>query len=311
MYSIGIYMDPIEGVDFTKDSTVAIAKSLQGKANVKIIEPDSLTYDSADIFGNIYDLEINSLKNKKYVLEKNKKANLKNLDCIFFRKDPPINNKYISILQIFRELEYQNTLVINSPESLLKYNEKVLGCQLSEKKIPTIVTCSARKINIFSKIHGDIVLKPMNMMAGQGVIKLDISNDNKNLISEYINKYKVVMAQKYLSEVKNGDNRIIIYNGIIENNILSRFPPKGDFIANLANGGNFKIKKIERKYLPTLEKVASYLNYHGIFFAGIDMIGDYITEINITSPTGIQQIGNGLSNRIANELLKKIKDYYE
>ena len=310
MYSIGIYMDPIEGVDFTKDSTIAIAKSLQGKANIKIIEPDSLTYNSTDIFGNIYDLKIISLKKKKYVLEKNKKINLKNLDCVFFRKDPPINDKYISILQIFRELEYQNTLVINSPESLLRYNEKVLGCQLSEKKIPTIVTCSAKKISSFSKIHGDIVLKPMNMMAGQGVIKLEKLNENKKSISEYINKYKVVMAQKYLNEIKNGDNRIIIYNGVIENNILTRYPPKGDFIANLANGGDFKIKKIERKYLPTLNRIASYLNYHGIFFAGVDMIGEYITEINITSPTGIQQIGNGLSNRIANEILKKVKDYY-
>ena len=303
-------MDPIEGIDFTKDSTIAIAKSLQGKANIKIIEPDSLTYDSKDVFGSTYDLEIISLKKKKYVLGKNKKMDLRNFDCIFFRKDPPVNDKYISILQVFRELEYQNTLVINSPEALLRHNEKVLGCQLSEKKIPTIITCSTRKISSFSRMHGDIVLKPMNMMAGQGVIKLETVNDNKKLISDYMNKYKIVMAQKYLNEIKNGDNRIIIYNGIIENNILTRFPPKGDFIANLANGGNFKIKKIERKYLPTLKKIASYLNYHGIFFAGVDMIGDYITEINITSPTGIQQIGNGLSNRIANELLKKIRDYY-
>tara|TARA_Y100000591_G_scaffold185621_1_gene160194 strand:+ start:1226 stop:2140 length:915 start_codon:yes stop_codon:yes gene_type:complete len=303
-------MDPIEGMDFTKDSTIAIAKSLQGKANIKIIEPDSLTYDSRDIFGNTRNLKVISLKKNKYVLGKNKKIDLKNLDCIFFRKDPPVNDKYISILQVFRELEYQNTLVINSPESLLRHNEKILGCQLSEKKIPTIITCSAKKISSFSRTHGDLVLKPMNMMAGQGVIKLETSNDNKKLITEYINKYKVVMAQKYLDEVKDGDNRIIIYNGIIENNVLTRLPPKGDFIANLANGGNFKIKKIERRYLSTLKEIASYLSYHGIFFAGVDMIGDYITEINITSPTGIQQIGNGLSNRIANELLKKIKDYY-
>ena len=118
------------------------------------------------------------------------------------------------------------------------------------------------------------------------------------------------MAQKYLNEIKNGDNRIIIYNGIIEKNILTRYPPEGDFIANLANGGMYKINTIKKKYLPNIEKVASYLNYHGIFFAGVDMIGDYITEINITSPTGIQQIGNRLSSKIANELIRNIDNYY-
>ena len=303
-------MNPLKNVDFSKDSTIAIIKSLQGKADIKIIVPDSLTYDCKNIFGNIYDIEISSLKNKKYSLKKNKKINLNKLDCIFFPKDPPVDDKYISILQIFRELEYQDTLVINSPESLLKYNEKVLGCQLSDQKIPTIVTFSSKKINDFCNKHGEIVLKPMNMMAGQGVIKLNASNNNKKLISEYVNKYKIIMAQKYLNEIKNGDNRIIIYNGIIENNILTRFAPKGDFVANLANGGKFKISTIKKRHLPILEKVASFLTYQGIFFAGIDMIGDYITEINITSPTGIQQIGSGLSDRIANELLKKIKDYY-
>ena len=133
MYSIGIYMDPIESVDFTKDSTVAIAKSLQGKANIKIIEPDSLTYNSTDIFGNIYDLKIISLKKKKYVIEKNKKINLKNLDCVFFVKIHLSITNIFLYFKFFEELEYQNTLVINSPESILMYNEKVLGCQLSEK----------------------------------------------------------------------------------------------------------------------------------------------------------------------------------
>ena len=243
-------MDPLEQVDFSKDSTIAIAKSLQGKAKIKIIEPNSLCYDSAGIFGNIHDLEIISLKKKKYVLKKNKKINLKKLDCIFFRKDPPVNEEYIGILQIFRELEYQNTLVINSPETLLKHNEKVLGFELSEQKIPTIVTSSTKRINSFLNIHRDIVFKPMNMMAGQGIIKLKALNNNKKLISEYLKKYKVIIAQKYLNEIKNGDNRIIIYNGIIEENILTRFPPKGSFIANLSNGGNFTIKLLKENICP-------------------------------------------------------------
>ena len=147
-------------------------------------------------------------------------------------------------------------------------------------------------------------------MAGKGIIKVKKNNSSKELIREHIKKNKVIIAQKFIDEITRGDNRIIIYNGIIEKNVLTRMPPKGDFIANLANGGSFKITKVKKKYLINLEKVASFLKYHGIFFAGVDMIGDYITEINITSPTGVQNIKNGLSLKIANQLIKKIREYY-
>ena len=303
-------MDPINQVDFSKDSTIAIIKKLQTKAKIKLIIPDSIDYDSKNIFGRLCDLEITSLKEKKYVQKNSKRNNLNKLDCIFFRKDPPVDGKYISILQILRELEYQDTLVINSPESLIRFNEKVLGCQLSIPKIPTIISSNSKQINNFLKLHNDIVLKPMNLMAGRGIIKIGLSDDSKCLISSYIKNYGIVMAQKYLNEIKNGDSRIIIYNGIIEKNILTRYPPKGDFIANLSNGGMYEIKTLKKKYLPNIERIASYLTYHGIFFAGIDMIGDYITEINITSPTGIQQIGNRLPSKIATELIKNIDNYY-
>ena len=303
-------MDPINEIDFSKDSTVAIIKNLQRKAKIKLIIPDSIDYDSNNVFGSLSDLEIISLKKKKFVQKNSKRINLNKLDCVFFRKDPPVDQKYISILQMLRELEYQDTFVINSPESLIRFNEKVLGCQLSMPKIPTIISSDSRQINSFLKLHDHIVLKPMNLMGGRGIIKLSLSDSSKRLISSYIKNNGVIMAQKYLNEIKNGDSRIIIYNGIIEKNILTRYPPEGDFIANLSNGGIYKIKTLKKKHLPKIEKIASYLTYHGIFFAGIDMIGDYITEINITSPTGVQQIGNRLPSKIATELIKNIDNYY-
>jgi glutathione synthase len=159
--------------------------------------------------------------------------------------------------------------------------------------------------------HKEVVLKPINLMAGSGIIKLKYNKHADTLVSQYIKKYKIIIAQRYLKEIKNGDNRIIIYNGIIEKNVLTRFPAKGDFRANLACGGSYEITSLNNKYLPILNEVASFLKYYGIFFAGVDMIGKYITEINITSPTGVQQIRNRLSMKISNELLKKIKQYHE
>ena len=148
-------------------------------------------------------------------------------------------------------------------------------------------------------------------MAGSGIIKLKYNKHAHTLVNQYIKKYKIIIAQKYLKEIKNGDNRIIIYNGIIEKNVLTRFPAKGDFRANLACGGSYEITRLNTEYLPILNEVASFLKYYGIFFAGVDMIGKYITEINITSPTGVQQIRNRLSTKISNELLKIIKKYHE
>ena len=146
-------MDPLEQVDFSKDSTVSIIYSLKNKADVKLIHCDSLIYNSSNIFGVISNLEINSLSKGEYVLTKSRKINLNKLDCILFRKDPPVDNKYIADLQMFRELQYQKTLVLNSPESLIRFNEKILGCMLSDTKLPTIVSSNKKSINSFLDLH--------------------------------------------------------------------------------------------------------------------------------------------------------------
>ena len=311
MYVIGILMDPIESVNFKTDSSISIINSLQKKARIKLILPDTIFTESNFVYATVSDFCIDSINKRKYKLSNKKIINLNKLDCIFFRKDPPVDHHYLTLVQIIKELEFQNTLVLNSPDSLLKFNEKLLGYQLSNPKIPTIIGDNQKKILDFLVKHKEVVLKPTNLMAGNGIIKLKYNKHAHTLVNQYIKKYKIIIAQKYLKEIKNGDNRIIIYNGIIEKNVLTRFPAKGDFRANLACGGSYEITKLNTKYLPLLNEVASFLKYYGIFFAGVDMIGKYITEINITSPTGVQQIRNRLSTKISNELLKIINKYHE
>ena len=304
-------MDPIESVNFKTDSSISIINSLQKKARIKLILPDTIYTELNCVYAKVSDFYIDSLNERKYRLSNKKFINLNKLDCIFFRKDPPVDHHYVTLVQIIKELEFQNTLVLNSPDSLLKFNEKLLGYQLSNPKIPTIIGDSQKKILDFLVKHKEVVLKPTNLMAGSGIIKLKYNKHAHTLVNQYIKKYKIIIAQKYLKEIKNGDNRIIIYNGIIEKNVLTRFPAKGDFRANLACGGSYEITRLNSKYLPLLNEVASFLKYYGIFFAGVDMIGKYITEINITSPTGVQQIRNRLSTKISNELLKIINKYHE
>tara|TARA_B100001063_G_scaffold245019_1_gene279431 strand:+ start:1950 stop:2867 length:918 start_codon:yes stop_codon:yes gene_type:complete len=304
-------MDPIESVNFKTDSSIGIINSLQKKARIKLILPDTIFTGSNCVYAKVSDFYIDSLNKRKYELSNKKIINLNKLDCIFFRKDPPVDHHYLTLVQIIKELEFQNTLVLNSPDSLLKFNEKLLGYQLSNPKIPTIIGDNQKKILDFLVKHKEVVLKPTNMMAGSGIIKLKYNKYAQSLVNQHIKKYKIIIAQKYLKEIKNGDNRIIIYNGIIEKNVLTRFPAKGEFRANLACGGSYEITRLNTKYLPMLDEVASFLKYYGIFFAGVDMIGKYITEINITSPTGVQQIRNRLSMKISNELLKIINEYHE
>ena len=311
MYVVGILMDPIESVNFKTDSSISIINSLQKKARIKLILPDTIFTESNCVYAKVSDFCIDSINKRKYRLSNKKIINLNKLDCIFFRKDPPVDHHYVTLVQIIKELEFQNTLVLNSPDSLLKFNEKLLGYQLSNPKVPTIIGDNQKKILDFLVKHKEVVLKPTNLMAGSGIIKLKYNKHAHTLVNQYIKKYKIIIVQKYLKEIKNGDNRIIIYNGIIEKNVLTRFPAKGDFRANLACGGSYEITRLNTKYLPLLNEVASFLKYYGVFFAGVDMIGKYITEINITSPTGVQQIRNRLSMKISNELLKIINKYHE
>ena len=311
MFVIGILMDSIESIDFRSDSTISIIKCLQNKSNIKLIDPKSIYQESNIINGIVYDVQINSIRKSEYEFTKRKNINLNKLDCILFRKDPPVDNHYISLLQIIKQLEYQNTLILNSPDSLIRFNEKILGYELSNPKVPTIIGSSLKKIKALLDTHKEIVLKPMNMMAGKGIIRLKQNKGSIKKINEYLEKYKIIIAQKFLREIKDGDNRIIIYDGIIHDKVMTRYPSKGDFRSNLACGGSYKIQEINKSYLPLLADIASFLKYHGIFFAGIDMIGKYITEINITSPTGLQQIGKGLSNKISNKLLERVKVFHE
>ena len=304
-------MDPLESINFKSDSSISLIRSLQKRAHIKLVIPDSIYTESNYVFAQVSDFYIDSLYTNKYRLGKKKIMNLNKLDCILFRKDPPIDHQYLTLVKMIKELEFQNTLVLNSPDSLLRFNEKLLGYQLSNPKIPTITGNNKKKILDFLKKHNEIVLKPINLMAGNGIIKLKYNKHVHKIINEYLKKYKIIIAQKYLKEIKNGDSRIIIYNGIVEENILTRYPQKGDFRANLACGGSYKITKLKTEYLPLLNEIAAFLKYHGIFFAGVDMIGKYITEINITSPTGLQQIRNRLSMKVSNELLKSIRRYHE
>ena len=314
MYSFGIIMDPIQNIDITKDSTIAIIESLQKSSKIFYIIPGTLHINNKKVYGELGRLKIDSKKQKFYEVSSPRLEELTELDCVLFRLDPPVDEYYIQLTYILDHLESQGVLIINSPQSLRDFNEKILGNILSNKQIPTIITSNKNHIMDFLKKHKKIVLKPMNLMAGKGIISLSYNDGTDFLAEEFNDPRKYVICQKFINEIINGDTRILITNGVVHEDVLVRYPPKNDFRSNLSYGGKYKVEEINKKYLNHLKEVAEYLKYNRIYFAGVDMIGDYITEINITSPTGIKQIeekNKRISDEIASEFIKIIQNYYE
>ena len=314
MYSFGIIMDPIQNIDITKDSTIAIIESLQKSSKIFYIIPGTLHINNKKVYGELGRLKIDSKKQKFYEVSSPHLEELTELDCVLFRLDPPVDEYYIQLTYILDHLESQGVLIINSPQSLRDFNEKILGNILSNKQIPTIITSNKNHIMDFLKKYKKIVLKPMNLMAGKGIISLSYNDGTDFLAEEFNDPRKYVICQKFIDEIINGDTRILITNGVVHEDVLVRYPPKNDFRSNLSYGGKYEVKKINKKYLNHLKEVAEYLKYNRIYFAGVDMIGDYITEINITSPTGIKQIeekNKRISDEIASEFIKIIQNYYE
>jgi glutathione synthase len=316
MYSFGIIMDPIEDINPKEDSTFAIITALQKTHNIEYIIPDTIHLINQDVFAKTKKLKTFKGKRDFYKLSRSTLMNLSKLDCILFRKDPPVDEKYIQITHMLDYLEKNGVLIINSPQSLRDYNEKLLGNNLTKLNLPTLVSSNQETIVNFVEKYKKVVIKPLNLMGGKEISLLSLKD--KDLLTSIKtmtnNSQKFVVIQKYLKQIKDGDTRILMTNGIVHENVLVRYPPKNDFRANLSYGGKFKVQKINHKHLSHLKDIAIYLKNNRIYFAGVDMIGDYITEINITSPTGIQQIelkDKNLSSSIANQFIKIVEQYYD
>ncbi|MBH44669.1 MAG: glutathione synthase [Gammaproteobacteria bacterium] len=317
MLNFGIIMDSIENINPKTDTTFSIVKELQKKAKIKYIHPNTLCLSKNIITARTSELNVYKKNKNFYKLNKSRKTNLNKLDCILFRTDPPVDENYIHTTFLLDIVEKKGTLVINSPQSLRDFNEKIIGLKFNKGNLPTIISRNINEILKFIKQFKKVVVKPLNMMAGKNIELLQYNDSElKKKINKLTNnEIKFVVVQKFLNVSKKGDKRIIIYNGNVCKKVITRFPPKNDFRANLRFGGKYKISNLAKEYLDHLDKVAIYLKAHRIFLAGVDMIGDCITEINITSPTGVQEIDRNtkinLSNKICRELLKLTKSYHD
>ncbi len=286
-------MDPIEGINISKDSTFAMLLEAQNRGyEIHYLQLSDMFLQADKIMAQTSILSVRDDSNLWFESHDDAVRNLREMDVLLMRKDPPFNMQYIYATYILEQLHKQGTLVVNYPASLRNANEKLFAQQFPQCTPPSIVTQNENYLNDFIDQQKDIVVKPLDGMAGDSIFRIQQKDSNRNVILETITQLgkRTVIAQKFIPEYTQGDKRILVINGTPIPYALVRIPSSGELRANLAKGGSAEGAELSERDLWICEQIQSTLIDMQLDFVGIDVIGDYLTEINITSPTGIREL---------------------
>ena len=290
---IGVVMDPIGDINFKKDSTMAMLFEAQSRDWTLYYMEQTDLFIAHDVArAKMKPLKVFNDSESWYQLEEPEDLPLDSLDAILMRIDPPFDMDYIYSTYILEKAEEKGSLIINKPQSLRDANEKLFTNNFAECMPPTLVSSQAEHIKAFYQEHKDIILKPLDGMGGASVFRVKQGDSNLSVIIETLTDHgtKLTMAQQFIPEITQGDKRILLINGEPVPYALARIPAKGETRANLAAGGEGVGVELTDRDRWICEQVAPLLKAKGLIFVGIDVIGDYLTEVNVTSPTCIRQL---------------------
>ncbi|CAL4325532.1 Glutathione synthetase [Buchnera aphidicola (Eriosoma lanigerum)] len=312
----GIIMDSISKINIKKDSSFAILLEAQKrKYTIYYMEINDLYLKNNQAYAKAKILTVtNKVEKQHFHVIQEKHVALSIMHVIFMRKDPPINMQFIYATYILEIAESAGVLVLNKPKSLRDCNEKLYTNWFPSLIPNTLVSSQINQIKEFLHENKDIILKPLNSMGGDSIFRLTISDPNVSVVLEVMTKKNnnFCLAQTYIPEIKNGDKRIIIIDGKAIPWCLTRIPKSGETRGNLAAGGLGKIEKLNEHDLKITQRLSTTLNKKGLIFVGLDIIGNKLTEINVTSPTGICEIQSEKNISITELLLNAVeKKIYE
>lgn len=300
-----VVMDPIEKVNLKKDSTMAMlwAASRRGHELGYVLQQD-LFIDQGKAFGLISPLKVFEDYAHYYELGEKKKESLADYDVVLMRKDPPFDMNFVYSTYILEQAEREGVWIINKPQSLRDCNEKLFATQFPQLQVPTLVTSQQSLIREFLQEHGDVIVKPLDGMGGMGIFRLFQDGVNIGSTLEVLtqNGQQPIMAQRYIPEIVEGDKRILMINGEPVPYCLARIPQNGEVRGNLAAGGLGEARALTDNDLRIAKEIGPYLREKGLVFVGLDVIGNYVTEINVTSPTCIREIDAQYGTSIADTL---------
>ena len=302
-------MDPPGQLNPLKDSSLAMLEEAQNRGwQTYYINPHSLAFE-ATATAHCEPIKLQLNQEDWYILGEPEQFSLSELDIIIMRVDPPFNMSYIYMTYFLELAEQQGVLVVNRPQSLRDANEKLFTLQFPQCCAPTLVASNMAQLKIFQKKHDDIIVKPLDGMGGASIFRIKQDDPNISVILETMTQHGKlpIIAQRFIPEIRDGDKRILLIDGEPIPYALARVPAKGETRGNLAAGGSgIGVELTDRDHW-ICKQVGPKLAKMGLIFVGIDVIGDYITEINVTSPTCIRELDKLYNLNISKTLLDALE----
>ena len=311
---VGVVMDPIESIIVKKDTTLAMLLAAQKRGWViHYMLQSNLYMDQGLPRAKMQTLSVMDDEQDWFKLGIHSDQALAELDVILMRKDPPFNLDYIYSTYILEQAQREGTLIVNDPQSLRDCNEKLFATQFPQCCPPVLVAASESRLKAFHEEHEDVIYKPLDGMGGTSIFRAKKDDANLSVIIETLTNggSRQIMAQKYIPEIKNGDKRILLIDGNPVEYCLARVPAIGESRGNLAAGGSGIAQKLTDRDRWICEEVSPALKERGLLFVGLDVIGEYLTEINITSPTCVREIDRAQNIDISDDLMDCIQEKLE
>jgi glutathione synthase len=306
---LGVVMDPIGSINYKKDSTLAmlLAAQQRGCELYHMEQPDLFLADG-DCHARMSRLEVRADPHDWYSLAEPVTAPLQELDVVLMRKDPPVDLEFLYTTFLLERAEASGVLVVNRPAAIRNANEKLYIAWFAQCCAPMCVSRDRQRLRAFLQEHGDIVVKPLHGMGGESVFRVRHDDPNLGVILETItdNGRQSAMAQRYIPEITRGDKRILMIDGEPFPYALARIPAAGENRGNLAVGGTGQGVELNERDRWICAQVGPTLREQGLLFVGLDVIGDYLTEINVTSPTCIRELDAHYGSDIAGQLMEAI-----
>ena len=290
---LAFVVDPLDSFKIYKDTTFAIMREAATRGHrLFAMEQEDLALRRGTVYGNASRIHLTGRKPGWYRREKSAARPLKDFDAVLMRKDPPFDMEYVYSTYLLEMAEAQGARVINRPGAIRDWNEKLGAMRFPQLAPPTVVARREALIREFLAEHRDVILKPLDGMGGASVFRVRRDDPNVNVIIETVTHYgrRTIMAQRYLPEIRDGDKRVLVIGGKPVPHCLARIPKPGETRGNLAAGGTGVARALTKRDREIAAKLGPVLHKEGLLLVGLDVIGDFLTEVNVTSPTCFQEI---------------------
>ena len=309
---VAVLMDPIGKIKTKKDSTFAMLLEAQARGHrLHYLEQGDLYVDGGQPRARLAPLVVRDDPSGWYELGERADRSLTEMDVVLARKDPPFETEFLYDTMVLERAATAGVLVVNEPQALRDANEKLFALHFPDCMPPTRVARDARLMRDFVFEHGDVILKPLDGMAGRSIFRTFRGDPNLNVILETLTDdgRRFAMAQKYLPEIAQGDKRILVIDGEPVPYALARIPQGDDFRGNMARGGKAVGQPLSDRDRWICTRLAPELRRRGLLFVGLDVIGDWLTEVNVTSPTGIRELDAQFGINVAATLFDAIETF--